>query len=120
MIPVQLYPRKLRAAQGYLTKMPAAFVERWAPLRDLADALARLQDDLATDVVPDNIEGDPKSGFKPKSSDPYEVFIRGGKRIQTRNHERLVRLVGEALIPRGANCKQRGIRSTCSWTARVS
>src|SRR5262249_55328694 len=34
------YPRRLRAYQGYLTKMPADFVDRWPGLRDLVQTMA--------------------------------------------------------------------------------
>ncbi len=37
--PFQLYPKELRANQGYLTKMPAEFVGHWPQLRELAQAL---------------------------------------------------------------------------------
>jgi hypothetical protein len=55
--PFQPYPGKLRGYQGYLTKMPLAFVNRWPRLRELGDELsgnsyvqelvAELQDDDA-------------------------------------------------------------------------
>lgn len=55
--PFQPYPGKLRGYQGYLTKMPLAFVNRWPTLKELADDLsgnsyvrglaAELQDDDA-------------------------------------------------------------------------
>lgn len=88
--PVQLYPGGLRANQGYLTKMPRAFVERWRQLSRLADEL----DDAAAAVQ----EGDSPSatlpptrdGFKGKSGTPYEAMIKGGVQHRTRNHERLL------------------------------
>lgn len=38
--PFQPYPGKLRGYQGYLTKMPLAFVHRWPKLQLLADQLS--------------------------------------------------------------------------------
>jgi hypothetical protein len=37
----QMYPGKIRGAQGYLTKMPSGFVKRWEPLAGLFEALER-------------------------------------------------------------------------------
>ncbi len=42
-VPFQPYPKRLRAYQGYLTKMPATFVERWSPLQELA---AKLKEEI--------------------------------------------------------------------------
>jgi Domain of unknown function (DUF3883) len=38
--PFQPYPGRLRGYQGYLTKMPLAFVHRWSKLQMLADQLS--------------------------------------------------------------------------------
>jgi hypothetical protein len=101
MIPIQLYPRKLRANQGYLTKMPREFVERWSPLRRLADELATLQDDLTLDDGQRIADARPAL-FRPKSSEPYSVIIKASQRVQSRNHEKLVETLGKVLIPKGA------------------
>jgi hypothetical protein len=51
MTPFQAYPTGLRAAQGYLTKMPRAFVDRWSPLSEIAAALEVTQERLNTVVA---------------------------------------------------------------------
>jgi hypothetical protein len=38
--PFQAYPNKLRACQGYLTKMPLAFINRWIKLKQLVEQLS--------------------------------------------------------------------------------
>jgi len=38
--PFQLYPNRIRAVQGYLTKLPSTFVEHFPQLRDLASRLS--------------------------------------------------------------------------------
>jgi hypothetical protein len=101
MVPVQLYPGKLRGAQGYLTKMPADFLERWTPLRQMAEALAILQDDLTLPSLPRPLTTK-SSGFAPKSSEPYTVVIRAAHRLHSRNHEKLVKTLGDVLIAKGA------------------
>src|SRR5438067_199103 len=44
--PFQRYKGKLRAAQGYLAKMPKDFVERWPALSVMAERLAGKQEEL--------------------------------------------------------------------------
>jgi hypothetical protein len=46
-LPLQLRKDGLRAGQGYLFKMPADFVERWQPLREIADALDERSEELS-------------------------------------------------------------------------
>jgi hypothetical protein len=50
--PFQPYPGKLRGYQGYLTKMPLAFVHRWPKLQILADHLSgyRYMEQLAAEL----------------------------------------------------------------------
>lgn len=50
--PLQPYPGKLRGYQGYLTKMPLAFVDRWKELKTLADQLSGIcyMRELATEL----------------------------------------------------------------------
>ena len=69
MVPIQLYPGRLRATQGYLAKMPRAFVERWKELRTAADSLGEKSDELTVlgDVLPPLGAGRlPATGFRPK------------------------------------------------------
>jgi|JI10StandDraft_1071094.scaffolds.fasta_scaffold302150_3 hypothetical protein len=108
--PFQLYPGKLRASQGYLTKMPRAFVSRWLALSTVADELERYASisdtqppglpTKALEIPPDSI---PSSAFHPKSDADYVAVIRGGLQPRTRAHETLVRAAGEHLIARGAS-----------------
>jgi len=97
--PFQLYPGGLRAAQGYLTKMPREFVDRWSQLSGLADQLEPLQevlDPLQLTCRPVALE------FKPKSDAPYLAVVAPAEQRRTRKHERLVRCLGEHLQARGA------------------
>lgn len=105
--PFQLYPGKLRAAQGYLTKMPFAFVSRWEPMKKAAERLARFSDDFdgmaqlfPPTAVASSVIG--VSAFAPKSDADYVAFIKGGQQRRTRSHETLVKAAGEFLSARGA------------------
>lgn len=107
--PFQLYGAttdrpSLRAAQGYLAKMPRLFVERWPQLASMADALAVQQADMENglDREPRIVTRDGTSAFAPKSDTDYIATIRGGVQRRSRSHERLVRLAGEALQRAGA------------------
>jgi len=81
--------------------MPAAFVERWPQLRQMADAVAVLQDDLTLERTGRRTKAN--SGvFKPKSSEPYAVVIRATHRLQSRNHEKLVKTLGHVMNALGA------------------
>lgn len=42
--PFQLYPNRIRAVQGYLTKLPAAFVEHFSQLKEMATRLSAMQE----------------------------------------------------------------------------
>jgi len=102
--PIQLYPGKLRAAQGYLTKMPADFVDRWASLSKTIDRLATVQDDL-TDLAqrfPGRVPAEDLE-FKPKPETDYVAVVKGGVQRRSRNHERLVRVAAEYFKARGGN-----------------
>src|SRR5882672_3760217 len=70
--PFQPYPGRLRACQGYLTKMPADFVQRWQALGELANNLdeenrassADLEADAAMAVLAREVAGGPRGqGF---------------------------------------------------------
>lgn len=50
--PLMPYRDTLRGAQGYLTKMPRAFVERWPELRQATDLLADARERVEAVVVP--------------------------------------------------------------------
>src|SRR4051812_12687815 len=71
--PFQRYKGRLRAAQGYLTKMPRDFVERWPELASLAESLSGVQDELdrLTEAAPNlgsQTVGAPETfSFAPKS-----------------------------------------------------
>lgn len=106
--PFQRYGGSLRGAQGYLTKMPADFVERWRVLSDMSDALSELQDTVASGAwATGPITGVPPqalvAAFHPKPETPYLALVHGGLQERTRNHERLVRLAGTWLQNRGAS-----------------
>jgi hypothetical protein len=103
--PFQSYPTGLRAAQGYLTKMPREFVERWPELAEMASRLERLQErlDPLQSVQPAAAETIALGVFAPKSDAEYVALIRAGEQRRTRRHERLVREVGEYLASRGAS-----------------
>ncbi len=106
MIPIQLYPGKLRGNQGYLVKMPLDFVERWPELGAGVDQLATRVEQLTAlgEVVrPPRAAGVEDSGeFRPKSDADYVAIIRGGEQRRSRKHEFLVRRAGEILRAKGA------------------
>ena len=86
--------------------MPADFVERWEPLRKLADRLSDTQERLTqlAQSAPPTLtptRGHSKE-FRPKSADEYAAMIRGGVQVRSRHHERLVKEVGELLQQAGA------------------
>jgi len=104
---LQLYPSKLRGAQGYLTKMPQDFVKRWAELSTLEETLAEIQERLAPMADwysrPDELQVSTKQEpLKIKNSDDYFAFVMGGQQRRTRNHERLIGQAVEAFKARGA------------------
>jgi hypothetical protein len=104
--PFQLYPRLLRAAQGYLTKMPAEFVSRWPQLEGLGTALSGVEDKLtplAEHFPASSPERTPtiREEFRPKNADEYVAVIRASVQPRSRHHEHLVRQVGEYLQSRG-------------------
>lgn len=96
--PVQLYPGRLRGSQGYLTKMPLDFVERWSELRMLADAI----DDVAEQIEGSSPTpmianvGDPGQ-FASKAETPYDVVLAASVQHRTREHERLLRVTAKWL-----------------------
>jgi hypothetical protein len=105
--PFQRYAGQLRAAQGYLSKMPAAFVARWPLLSGMVDLLAPTEDALAllAQVAPppaaSSTFGRSASQYRPKSEADYEAVVRAQVQRRTRRHERLVREVGEWLRAAG-------------------
>jgi len=105
--PFQRYRSQLRANQGYLTKMPAAFVDRWSELRTMAARVSDAHESLvglgavAPPVAAKRFDPE-KATFQPKSSAPYEALVRASVQRRSRNHERLVACVGEWLKSRGA------------------
>lgn len=106
--PFQPYPRKIRASQGYLTKMPAVFVERWSQLSDLVDSLDREEEELvrlARVAPPSGAQAiSLQNGtFKPKSDEEYSAFIRGGFQRRSRKHESLVKNAADFLRDQGAS-----------------
>jgi hypothetical protein len=103
--PFQRYKGKLRAAQGYLAKMPKDFVERWPALSDMAERLAGKQEELTTlgEVYPGAAaEAVLAAAFKPKSDEDYLAVISASVQRRSRTHERLVRIAGEYLRAGGA------------------
>lgn len=101
-LPFQFRTDGLRAGQGYLFKMPADFVNRWMPLRTLADALDSRAEQLAM-LAPAELSASstPEFGFKPKSDADYTAFIAAAVQHRTRAHEKLVRVAGEWLLANG-------------------
>ena len=96
--PFQLYPNRLRANQGYLTKMPADFVEYFPELRHLADSLSGLQ--VQMDVL--NDLGAPshnpvRQSFSQQSDEEYWVYAQGGPRRMTRRHHEVINKVSADL-----------------------
>jgi hypothetical protein len=103
--PFQRYKGKLRAAQGYLAKMPKEFVERWPSLSELVELLSGKQEELTSlgDVYPNTPdETAPTGTFKPKSEEDYVAIIKASVQRRSRSHERLVRMAGEFFTARGA------------------
>jgi hypothetical protein len=103
--PFQRYKGKIRAAQGYLAKMPKDFVERWGSLSQLVDRLAAPQEELSAlgELYPGAPQESQQPGvFKPKSEEDYVAIIKASVQRKTRTHERIVRLVGEYLRSHGA------------------
>ena len=86
----QSYPTGLRAAHGYLTKMPREFVDRWPQLDSLADQLEPLQEVLDPLRLARPSEGSRPLEFRPKSDAPYLAVVAPGEQRRTRKHERLV------------------------------
>jgi hypothetical protein len=105
-LPFQLYPRNLRAAQGYLTKMPKDFVDRWSQLSSLENSLAGVEETLAPMAewdTPTTTSGtQPPESLTIKSADDYFAFVKGGPQRRTRNHERLIARAVKLLHERGA------------------
>jgi hypothetical protein len=101
--PFQSYPTGLRAAQGYLTKMPREFVERWPSLSQVAAALEPTQErlDLLQPLPGPVAPPTPALTFAPKSDAEYVAMVRAGQQRRTRRHERLVRQTGEYLARNG-------------------
>jgi hypothetical protein len=101
--PFQRYSGKLRAAQGYLTKMPVDFVNRWRQLSMLAERLSSVQDTLnrlGEVCTPKNVV---KAGIlKFKEEGDYFAAIGGGIQRRSRDHERLVRQAAEYLSAHAA------------------
>ena len=95
----------LRAQQGYLTKMPVDFINRWTKLSDTVDALSTEQEQLSVlaEVCPfDEAVGSLDGVFVPKSAADYEVEIKSGTQRRTRKHERLVNEAATILTSLGA------------------
>ena len=93
----------LRGGQGYMFKMPSAFVARWGPLHDLVDEVEEVHESLGQLDPPLSPDAERKNeSFDPKDDSDYEVIIRGGKQRRTRGHESLVREAGLALQAIGA------------------
>ena len=105
-LPFQMYPGKIRGAQGYLTKMPSDFVQRWEPLLALMEVLGATQDKLSTtaeDYVPPAVSDKWTSAeFKPKADGDYIAVIKSAVQRRSRAHETLVRVAGELLQNAGA------------------
>jgi len=102
--PFQCRTDGLRAAQGYLAKMPSAFVRRWTSLSDLADELAPVQekmDRLGEVFTPGKTTG--AAVLKLKSEGDYLVAIKAGTQKRTRTHERIVRIAAEWLKAHNAD-----------------
>ncbi len=101
-LPLQVRKDGLRAGQGYLFKMPADFVERWQPLRELADILDERSEELSGRVSADlSVLQHTASEFHPKSDAEYTAVISATVQHRSRTHEKLVRLAGQWLQARG-------------------
>lgn len=102
-VPFQCRSDGLRGGQGYLFKMPKDFVSRWKKLDDFASCVSELHEklgELATSQA--FVSKDKSTNFSPKDEGEYLAEIRAGKQRRTRNHEKLVRVVGEYLQGAGA------------------
>ncbi|PWU17242.1 MAG: hypothetical protein C5B48_16220 [Candidatus Rokuibacteriota bacterium] len=92
--------------QGYLTKMPKDFVDRWPQLSSLEDSLAGFDERLAPLTEwgrpgPDT-ESQPAESLKIKNADDYMAFVKGGPQRRTQTHERLIASAIELLQELGA------------------
>jgi hypothetical protein len=109
--PFQLYPREIRASQGYLTKMPKEFVNRWPGLTLLADRLSPEQEKLISlgeTAPPRQAVGvfDPlENGLRLKDDSPYYAEVHASVQRRSRNHERLIRDAVDWLSALGAVVK---------------
>jgi hypothetical protein len=103
--PFQPYPDKIRAQQGYLTKMPAVFLDRWASLSNLAESLAQHEDVLVNlaEVAPATSAQFSPAKFVPKSDQEYSAVIRASVQRRSRHHERLLKTAADFLEKRGAS-----------------
>jgi hypothetical protein len=105
-LPFQMYPGKIRGAQGYLTKMPYDFVKRWPQLAVLVEALGATQEKLsaaAESYLPPALSDSWTSAeFKPKADGDYVAVIKSATQRRSRAHETLVRVAGELLQKAGA------------------
>jgi hypothetical protein len=101
--PFQRYSKKLRAAQGYLTKMPVEFVNRWGKLSILAQRLDSIQDKLnrLSEVFGPEFVGR-TAHLKFKEEGDYFTVIAGGVQRRSRDHERLVRKTAQYLSAHAA------------------
>ena len=104
--PFQPYPRQLRASQGYLTKMPLAFVERWSELSDVVERLTDFREELSRiayfEAALPRASAPGQAGFQAKSDEDYKAFIRGSIQIRSRSHEKLVNTAANWLQEKGA------------------
>lgn len=101
--PFQRYKNKLRAAQGYLSKMPLDFVNRWHALQRMTAELTTLQDKmtpLGQLCVPEYINSNAPLKFK--NDEDYFVTIKATCQRRSRQHERLVRSAAAWFSQRGA------------------
>ena len=90
--PLQPYPGRLRAAQGYMTRMPRVFVARFEPLRALVASLG-----VAPAAASPTAHPEREADFSPKQSTPYSATIPGRIEVRNRDHEALVKFAGEQL-----------------------
>jgi hypothetical protein len=95
--PIQPYPGRLRAAQGYMTKMPSAFVERFEPLRAMAMSLTSAKPALQPSAL---LRPEREADFSPKPDTPYTANVPARVEVRSRDHESLVRFAGERLRAR--------------------
>jgi len=100
--PFQRYSGKLRAAQGYLAKMPIDFVNHWRQLSNLAEQLASVQERLNRIGEVCSPVSSKTEILKFKAEGDYFAVVRGGIQRRSRDHERLVRRAAEYLSDHGA------------------